>query len=221
MDLEAYWRVFSSEPNTISGAPVLENRGLPILEVNAGHPTRPHHILEIKQFYASRGRPACLIMPEGSNLELEASNAQFVPHAKFAVLECETELEPNWNQLPMVEQVSWGAARILAQTWCDQVGARGWEVSVANELARVMPNNQNILAYVALEHDRITGMGMALNATVHWLAGNADAKTAIVTRTAFDFATPVQYSVSLEQIRQFPLMRELERFVVWIESSLG
>ena len=114
---ERYWRAFSSNLIEISGAIVLENRGLPILEVNAGYPTAPGQILEIKRLYATRGRPACLILPEGSSLELEASNAQFVPHVGFAVLECESDLEPDWNLLPLVEQVSWGAARSLRRSW--------------------------------------------------------------------------------------------------------
>jgi hypothetical protein len=95
MSLERYWQAFSSDHSQISDAVVLENRHLPILEVNAGYPNAPGQILEIKRFYAARGRPACLVLPEGSNLELEASNAQFVPHAGFAVFECEPELEPD------------------------------------------------------------------------------------------------------------------------------
>jgi hypothetical protein len=56
---------------------------------------------------------------------------------------------------------------------------------------------------------------------VHWLAGDVKTKTAIVKRAAFDTGNPVQFSVNLEQIPQFPLMRELERYVIWIESSMG
>ncbi len=219
MELERYWRAFSSNFNRVSGASVLENRGLPILEVNAGYPTIPGQILEIKRFYAARGRPACLILPEGSNLELEASNAQFVPHAGFAVLACEPELEPDWNLWPTVEQVSWGAARALAQTWCESVGSGGWEVSTSNEIARVMPVNSNVLAYTALEADHVIGMGFALDGVMHWLAGDAKTKTAIIKRAAFDAGNPVQFSVSLEQIPQFPLMREFKRCVIWTETS--
>ena len=219
--MQRYWRAFSSNFNGVSGATVLENRGLPILELNAGYPTAPGQILEIKRFYAARGRPAVLILPEGSNLELEASNAQFVPHAGFAVVASEPELEPDWKHLPTVEQVSWGEARALAQTWCESLGAGGWEASVSNEIARVMPANANILAYTALEADRVIGMGLALDAALHWLAGNADAKTAIVKRAAFDAGNPVQFSVSPEQVSQFPSMPELGRHVIWIESSLG
>lgn len=219
VNLERYWRAFSSDFNEVSGATVLENRGLPILEVNAGYPTMPGQILEIKRFYAARGRPAVLILPEGSNLELEASNAQFLPRAGFAVLPCEPEFEPDWHLWPTVEQVSWGAARALAQTWCESVGARGWEASISNETARVMPKNPSILAYTALESDRVIGMGFALDGLLHWLAGNAKTKTAIIKRAAFDSGNPVQFSVSLEQVPQFPLMRELERHVIWAETS--
>jgi hypothetical protein len=218
---ERYWRAFSSDLNDGSGAPLLENRLLPILEVNAGYPTVPGQILEIKRFYAARGRPAVLILPEDSKLELEASNAQFVPHAGFAVLACEPEPEPNWNLLPTVEQVSWGAARALAQTWCESVGARGWEVSVSNEIARFIPKNPKMMAYMALEADRVIGMGLALDGVLHWLAGNSNAKTAIVKRAAFDSGNPIQFNVNLEQIPQFPLMCELERYVIWVESSLS
>jgi hypothetical protein len=122
---QRYWRAFSSNPIEVSGAMVLENRDLPILEVNAGYPNEPGQILEMKHRYAARGRPACIIMPEGSSLELEASNAQFVPHAGFAVLEYEPELEPDWTDMTIIEQVSWGAARSLAKTWCDLNAAQG------------------------------------------------------------------------------------------------
>jgi hypothetical protein len=83
-----------------------------------------------------------------------------------------------------------------------------------------MPNAPNMFAYVALEKDSLIGMGLALNGAVHWLAGNTTAKTAIVKRAAFDSGIPVQFSVALEQIPKFPLMRELERFKVWTETSL-
>jgi hypothetical protein len=203
----------------VSGAMVLENRGLPILEVNAGYPNAPGQILEIKHSYAARGRPACLILPEGSSLELEASNAQFVPHAGFAVIEHELDLEPDWNLFPVVEQVSWGAARSLAKTWCDQAGARGWEVSVSSEIARIMPNTPNMLAYVALEKDRVIGMGLALEGAVHWLAGEAQAKAAIIKRAAFDTGTVLQFSLPLEHLSDFSTMLQLERYVIWTEAS--
>jgi hypothetical protein len=219
MSLERYWQAFLSDHSQVSGAVVLENRDLPILEVNAGYPNAPGHILEIKRFYAARGRPACLILSEGSKLELEASNAQFVPHAGIAVLECEPELEPDWTKMTLVEQVSWGAARSLAKTWCDQVGARGWEVSISKEIARVMPGNSSFLAYTALESDRVIGMGLALEGAVHWLAGETQAKTAIIKRAAFDTGTVVQFSVPFEQLSVFPTMRQLERYVIWTEAS--
>jgi hypothetical protein len=220
MSLERYWQAFSSDQFEVAGAVVLENRHLPILEVNAGYPNAPGQILEIKWFYAARGRPACLILPEGSNLELEASNAQFVPHAGIAVLECESKLEPDWTKMTLVEQVSWGTARSLAKTWCDQVGARAWEVNVSSEIARLMPSNPNILAFLALEQDQVIGMGFALEGAVHWLAGEMRAKSAIIKRVAFDAGIPVQFSVALEQIPAFPLMRELERYKIWTEISL-
>jgi hypothetical protein len=220
MSLERYWQAFSSDHSQVSGAVVFKNRDLPILEVNAGYPNAPGQILEIKRFYAARGRPACLILSESSNLELEASNAQFVPHAGIAVLECEPELEPDWTKMTLVEQVSWGAARSLAKTWCDQVGARGWEINVSSEIARLMPNHPNILGYLALEKDRVIGMGFALEGSIHWLAGESKTKMSIIKRAAFDSGIPFQFSIALEQIPEFPLMRELERFVIWTETSL-
>jgi hypothetical protein len=220
MRLKRYWQVFSSDRFEVAGAVVLENRHLPILEVNAGYPNAPGQILEIKRFYAARGRPACLILPEGSMLELEASNEQFVPQTGFALLECEPELEPDWTKMPLVEQVSWGAARSLAQTWCDSIGARGWEMNVSSEIARLMPNNPNLLAYLALEDDRVIGLGFALGSSVHWLAGESKTKMSIIKRVAFDSGIPVQFSIALEQIPAFPLVRELERYVIWTESAL-
>jgi hypothetical protein len=219
MSLERYWQAFSSDHSQISGAVVFENRGLPILEVNAGYPNAPGQILEIKRSYAARGRPACLILQEGSNLELEASNAQFVPHTGFAVLECDPELEPDWTKIPLVEQVSWGAAQSLAKTWCDQVGARDWEIHVSSEIARLMPSTPNIRAYLALAKDRVIGMGFALEGAIHWLAGETQASNAIIKRVAFDSGIPVQFSVALEQTPAFPLTRELERFVIWMEAA--
>jgi hypothetical protein len=219
MSLERYWQAFSSELSEIAGALLLENRQVPILEVNAGYPNMPGQTLEIKRFYAARGRPACLVLPEGSSLELETSNEQFLPHARFAVLECKPDLELDWNHLPVVEQVSWGAARSLAQTWCDQVGTRGWEVSVSSEITRVMPNNPNMLAYLALEKDRVIGMGLALEGAVHWLAGETHSKTAIIKRAAFDTGTVVQFSMPLEHLSEFATMRLCHRYVIWTEAS--
>ena len=203
----------------VYGATVLENRQLPILEVNAGYPNASGQILEIQQKYAARGRPACLILPEGSRLELEASNAQFVPHAGYTVLECEPDLEPDWKNLPTVEQVSWGAARSLAKTWCDSVAAKGWEVSVSSEIARIMPGNPNMLAYLALENDRVIGMGLSLEGAGHWLVGDPRSKIAIAKRAAFDIGAPMQFSVPLEYLSKFSTMRQLERFVIWTEAS--
>jgi hypothetical protein len=219
VELERYWRAFSSDLHEVSGGLVLENRQLPILEVNAGYPNAAGQILEIKRFYRTRGRPACLILPKGSNLEREASNAQFVPHIGFAVLECETELEPNWTPLPVVEQVSWGAARTMAQTWCDRVGARDWEGRVSSEIARAMPKNPNMLAYVALEADQVIGMGFALDGSIHWLAGEPHSKIAIIKRGAFDSAGAVQFSVLVEQLPHCSTMQQLERYVVWTEVN--
>jgi hypothetical protein len=216
---ERYWQAFSSNPIEVSGATVLENRQLPILEVNAGYPNAPGQILEIKHSFAARGRPACLILPEGSSLELEASNAQFVPHIGFAVLECKPELEPDWTDMNMIEQVSWGAARSLAKTWCDSVGARGWEVSTSSEIARIMPNTPDIIAYVALENDRVNGMGLALEGAIHWLVGETQAKTAILKRAAFDTVTSLQFSVPLKQLPDFSTIRQLERYAIWTEVS--
>jgi hypothetical protein len=218
--MQPYWRAFSSDLNDGSGTPLLENRRLPILEVNAGYPTVSGQILKIKRFYAVRGRPAVLILPLGSDLELEASNAQFMSYAGFVVHEIEPELEPDWNMWPTVEQVSWGAARALAQTWCESVGACGWEVSVSSEIARVLPKNPSILAYMALEDDRVIGMGFALDGVLHWLSGNANAKTAIVKRAAFDSGNPVQFRLAVGELPNFQLIRELERYVIWVESSL-
>jgi hypothetical protein len=219
MSFERYWQAFSSDYSQISGAVVLENRHLPILEVNAGYPNAPGQILAIKQQYAARGRPACLILPEGSSLELEASNAQFVPLAGFAVLECEPELEPDWTKVPLVEQVSWGAARSLAKTWCDQVGARGWEFSISSEIARIMPNTPNMLAYLALEKDSLIGMGFALEGMVFWLAGETQAKTAIIKRAAFDTGMALRFGVPLEQLSDFLTMFQAGRYVIWTEAS--
>jgi hypothetical protein len=219
MSLGHYWRAFSSDQGEVAGALLLENRGLPILEVNVGYPNAPGQILEIKRFYAARGRPACLILPEGSSLELEASNAQFVPYTGFAVLEVKNELKPDWSKLPMVEQVSWGAARALAKIWCKSVGVNHWEGSISSEIARIMPNSPNMIAYLTLEKDRVIGMGLALEGAIHWLAGETQAKTAIIKRAAFDTGTALRFSVPLEYLSDFSTMRQLERYVIWIETS--
>jgi hypothetical protein len=215
MSLESYWRAFSSN----SGENMLENRGLPILEVNAGFPKAIGHILKIKHFYAARGRPACLILPESSKLQLAASNAQFVPHAGFVVLECQPEFEPNWMNGPIIEQVGWDAARSLAQNWCDSVGATGWEVSVASEIARVMPVHPKILAYQALENSHVVGMGFVFEGDLHWLAGDAQTKRVIVRRAAFDAGGPIQFSVGPEETPSFQASIELQRHVIWTETS--
>ena len=216
---DRYWQAFSTIQGEVLGATVLENRHVPILEVNAGYPNAPGQIHEIKGYYAGKGRPAVLILPEGSSLELEASNAQFVAHAGFAVLECEPDLEPNWTGTTITEQVGWAAARSLAQTWCDQVGARGWEVSVSSQIARVMPGNSNILAYLAFEADRLSGMGIALEGSVHWLAGETQAKRAIIKRAALDLSIPVRFRLPFEFDSEFLTMPQLERYVVWTEAK--
>jgi hypothetical protein len=62
-------------------------------------------------------------------------------------------------------------------------------------------------------------MGFALEGAVHWLAGESKTKMSIIKRAAFDSGIPFQFSIAPEQIPEFPLMRELERFVIWTEAS--
>jgi hypothetical protein len=216
---EQYWRIFSNNRSEIHGAIVLENRNLPILEVNAGYPNAPGQILKIKRHFEARGRPACLILPEASNLELEANNAQFVRHAGFAVLEAEPDLEPNTKPGPIVEQVGWGAARALAKFWCKSVGAQSWEVNISSEIARILPSNPNMLAYLAFDADLVIGLGFALKGAVHWLTGDTQAKTAIIKRIAFETRTAPQFSLPLEQLSEFATVRPCQRYAIWTEAS--
>jgi hypothetical protein len=220
MELEGYWRAFTGPTSPILGATeatLLENRALPILELNAAYPTATGQLLEIEKNLAARDRPACLILPEGSSLELEASKAQFVALTRFVMLECANTPEPDWTQLPMVEQVGWGSANVLARIWCQEVDAPEWQQTVTNELARLMPNQPNLRAFVALEADQHLGMGLALAGDVHWIAGEARAVKAIAKRVAFESGEASRFSVPFAAKELFMEFRELQRNLVWIK----
>lgn len=217
--IASFWSRFALERGSMDGATVLENRNLPFLEVNAGYPTRPEHVSGLESWFAARGRPGVLIVPEGSNLEITVSNAQFEPFGSFCTPEWEPRLTPDWSVLPFeIEQVGWNMARDCAQIWGMRHQAFAWVESMANEIARVMQVEPKMAAYLAYQDEQVIGMALALDDEVYLHSADPEVTRTIVKRVAFDLERPVRISVRVEELRRWPSMREYERFSVWVKS---
>ncbi len=216
----------------------LENSNLPIFEVNAGFPNSVSDIAKLEQMFVMRGKPGILVLPNDEELELAASNAQFLPSSSLVLLEVQFEKSD-----VIVEQVSWSQGSILAKVWCLKNSALEWQDLVAQEIVRAMQRNPNLTAYLAFENHQPTGMMIALLAhkiapvlmpDVHlaggiadglfalepgfsgWLAGETKALQALTQRLFSDFGRAIVV-VPLEELSCFPAAREIERLSVWLK----
>ncbi len=196
----------------LENAVLLENSNLPILEVNSGYPLEVADIAKFERRFLERGKPGILILPEDLDLELAASNAQFLPYSSLVVL----EVKPTVNDL-VVEQVSWSQALSLARVWCLENAALDWQDLIAKEIACAMQQNPNLTAYLAFENHQPMGMMIALESGfAGWLAGETRALQALTHRLASDFAHAIVV-VPLEKSSDFSEARELERLSVWVK----
>lgn len=222
MNLEhiaAFWSRFALEQFEVDGAQVLENRNLPFLEVNAGFPTSSDQIPALEVWFAARGRPGVLIVPEHSDLEIAVNNAGFEPFGSFSVLEWEPGLTPGWSALPFqIEQVSWSIARECAQIWGTQQGALKWVESISGEIARIMQLEPKLMAFLAYQNDRAIGMALVLDGEMYLHSADLEVTRAFVKRAAFDLENAVRLYVPVEQIFRWPLLRELEQFSIWVKT---
>jgi hypothetical protein len=236
-NLEAFWACFAQN-QVLEEVTFLENAALPILEVNAGFPNSVSDIAKLEQEFLTRGKPGILVLPDDSNLELAASNAQFLPYLSLVLL----EVKPEASDL-IVEQVSWTQASTLARVWCLENAALDWQELVAKEIASAMRQNAKLTAYLAFENHEPVGMMIALLAhkiapvlmpDVHlaggiadglfalepgfagWLAGEARALQTLAQRLSSDFEQAI-VAVPLEQNPRFPEAREIERLSVWLK----
>jgi hypothetical protein len=191
---------------------LLENSSLPIFEVNAGYPNSVSDVANLEQGFLARGKSGILVLSGDANLELAASNAQFLPYSSLVLLEVQSEA----NDL-VVEQVSWSQASNLARVWCLQNSALDWQDLVAKEIASAMQQNPNLIAYLAFENHEPVGMMIALEpGFTAWLAGERKALQALTHRLSSDFEHAV-VAVPLEDISSFPQAREIERLSVWVK----
>ncbi len=191
----------------------LENSNLPILEVNAGYPSSVSDIEKLEQEFLARGKPGILVLRDNSNLELAASNAQFLPYSSVVLLEPQSEI----NEL-IVEQVSWTQASTLAKVWCSQHSALEWQDLIAKEIARAMQKFPKLLAYLAFENHQPMGMMIVLEpGFTGWLAGETKALQALTHRLFSDFEQAI-LAVPPEQASLFPGAREVERLSVWLKT---
>ena len=238
-ELQSFWACFSRN-QILEEVIFLENSNLPILEANAGYPKSVSDVAKLEEEFATRGKPGILVLPDDSNLELAASNAQFQVYSSFVLL----EVQPEANDV-IVEQVSWSQASSLAKVWCLQNSALPWQELVAKEIIRAMQKNPNLMAFLAFENHQPTGMMIALLAhkiapvlmpDVHlaggiadglfalesgfsgWLAGETRAIQALTHRLSSDFKHAV-VAVPLEDFSRFPQARELARLGVWLKTG--
>jgi hypothetical protein len=209
--LHSFWACFAQN-QMLEEVNFLENSNLPILEVNAGFPNSSLEIVKLEEHFAAHGRTGILVLPGDENLELAASNAQFLPYSSLVLLEVKLEASDL-----VVEQVSWTQATMLARVWCWQHQALDWQELVAKEIARAMQQNPILTAYLAFEDHEPTGMMIALEpGFTAWLAGQTKALQALTHRLSSDFEQAI-VAVPLEQISFFPEAREIERLSVWLK----
>ena len=216
--LGSYWNRFATIREVVNGAAVLEHPSLPFLEVNAGYPNEPEQIPVIEAWYAARGRPAVVIVPEGSVLEVAANNAGFRPEARLVTLGFANTPTPKPNPEIWVEQVAWSMARPLAEGWAFAAEQPGWAVPVSTALGQALEAHRDITAYLAVRGVQPVGLGLAVDGWMGWCAGNLQTKTALLERAAADSGGQVVICVALEEAKWFANSRVLEHFSVWVRT---
>ncbi len=217
MSLESFWSRFALERHGVEGATALENRNLPFLEVNAGYPTRADQVPALEGWFASRGRPGVLILPENTGLEVAANNAGFEGFGALSLLQIvgDAGFEPQvW-----VEQVPWSLGRAVGEIVAVSRGANAWAELISTEVARVVQSNSDATAYLAYRGDQPVGaMLEAGGSGLLWGATSAGAALALANRAALDAGGKLEINVQGAELEDFAGGRLLGRFSVWVKT---
>ena len=220
--LITYWTAFSSQAKTVgNGVCLFENRELPFLEANAGYPFTLQDIPVISVWFEAQGRPGVLILPEGAELGLQASNAGFTPYSStnLLLLQADADLEPSvW-----VEQVPWSLAQAVGNVIAAAKGANAWAELISTEVARTMQSNPNLIAYLAFHTDQPVGALLALNDTAFiWgvtrTGANLGAAPALANRAALETGT-LTLTADDHELEMFKQAHVLEQFVAWVREA--
>lgn len=218
--LVAYWSLFAEEARAVAGAPALINTRVPILETNAAYPDDPGQLEDIDLWYASLGRPAAVVLPEGTSLELAANNAGFRFEGGFALLEVSGPLDHDPAGV-WVEQVPWSLGSRLGPVLARAHGMPDWGDLLAAELARVMQAEPELTALLAFVAGEPAGMLLEAGGAAHlWGVTRAGWRFGAVPALLERAAGPgvLEVAVPLDWLGQVPAARELERFSVWVRS---
>ena len=201
--LADFWTKFARQERLEGNARILENKNLPMLEVNAAY-------TETVADFPVLLSPSCL-EPHGFNLEGEFVVLSVKPK------ELDSEI---W-----IEQVPWSRGATLAEVWCAQNDALEWRAEVSRELARSLEANPDLLSYLAFQGDNPLGM-MVVSSTGLcglWAAPNETA-IALFNRGANDSGS---FEVTVPAVRLETLgltglpgdARALEQYRVWISAT--
>jgi hypothetical protein len=220
--LITYWTAFSTQIDTVEDDVfILENREFPFLEANAGYPFTRQCIPTMNAWFEAKDRPGVLILPAGSELELQASRAGFAPYSSTNLLwlQADANLEtPVW-----VEQVPWNLARAVGEVIAVAKGANAWAEQISTEVARAMQSNSNLTAYLAFHADQPVGALLALNNTsllwgVTRPGANVGATATLTNHAALEMGT-LRLSAQKHELELFQHPQILERFVAWVKKA--
>jgi hypothetical protein len=191
-----YWRHFASSQHEVSGARVLQNPRLPIVEANAAYLADPTQVGPVLGWFESVERPPCLITPFDEAWDLLA--AQFVRSAR-ALQQLAPSIDDDHGL--WVEQASWSAADAIAAVVLDGGGLGDWRQLAAIEFGRVVRESPDAAAYLAFEGDRAVGALVRIGAAAHLisaLAGSASAvREALISRAAAEWGAALTTSEPL------------------------
>ena len=194
--MSGFWARFAQRVKRVGDVTMLENRFLPMLEVNAA-------------YGAEALEQPISIRITGSQLEGDDLAGTLIA-LEFKAVELTSSL---W-----VEQVAWTQAPQLARIWCDQNAAGDWESFVSREFARSLERDTELLAYLAYRDDNAAGMMIASSDGICGLwAGANDVAQALFARGAHDFER-LEVTVPLERRHDLEAM-ETARFEIVVTGN--
>lgn len=195
--MSGFWARFARRVTQVGDVTLLENRFLPMLEVNAAY---GNQLLE---------QPILICAAQLNGSQLEGYDLA----GTLLTLEL---LPASPDSSIWVEQVAWTQAPQLAHVWCDRNDASDWQALVARELARSLERDTGLLAYLAYQGEVATGMMIASSDGICGLwAGADDVARALFARSANDLSR-LEVSVPLERRSAFQVGSETARFEVWL-----
>ena len=179
---------------------LLENKFLPMLEVNAAYGD------------LALEHPISICANQLEDSQLEGSDlAVTLVALGFEAVEITSSI---W-----VEQVAWTQAPQLARVWCDQNDASDWQAFVAGELAHSLERDAGLLAYLAYQNDAATGMMIASSDGICGLwAGAIDVAQALFARGAHDLSR-LKVIVACDRRSAFLEAMETARFEIFITGN--